>query len=106
MPCLIARPNKQQGNNLRLMRLVERNIESHTNSVALIEPTTNITSLSDVLLASPLPFSYVVIEEKDEELPSDKSSDTRLIVFTDADFLTNVYINQYSNAQMGLNIVN
>ena len=106
MPCLIARPNKQQGNNLCLMRLVERNIESHTNSVALIEPTTNITPLNDVLLASPLPFSYVVIEEKDEELPSDKSSDTRLIVFTDADFLTNVYINQYSNAQMGLNIVN
>ena len=35
-----------------------------------------------------------------------KTSDTRLIVFTDADFLTNVYIDQYSNAQMGLNIVN
>ena len=26
--------------------------------------------------------------------------------FTDADFLSNIYINQYSNAQMGINIVN
>jgi len=56
--------------------------------------------------AGPVPFSYVVIEEKDEELLSHKLSDTRLIVFTDADFLSNVYINQYSNAQMGLNLVN
>jgi len=56
--------------------------------------------------AGPVPFSYVVIEEKDEALTSHKLSDTRLIVFTDADFLSNVYINQYSNAQMGLNLVN
>ena len=56
--------------------------------------------------AGPVPFSYVVIEEKDSQVASDKSSDTRLIVFTDADFLSNVYINQYSNAQMGLNLVN
>ena len=34
------------------------------------------------------------------------NSDTRIIVFTDTDFLSNVYINQYSNAEMGLNIVN
>jgi ABC-type uncharacterized transport system involved in gliding motility auxiliary subunit len=47
-----------------------------------------------------------VIEEKNAVLQSKKSSDTRLIVFTDADFLSNVYVNQYSNAQMGLNIVN
>lgn len=58
-------------------------------------------------IAGPVPFSYVVIEEKiAESQTSYKSSDTRLIVFTDADFLTNVYINQYSNAQMGLNIIN
>ena len=57
--------------------------------------------------AGPVPFSYVVIEEQNLADPQDnKSSDTRLIVFTDADFLTNVYINQYSNAQMGLNLVN
>lgn len=55
----------------------------------------------------PVAFSYVVIDEKnaeDQQLP--KSSDTRLIVFTDADFLTNVYINQYSNGQLALNLVN
>jgi len=62
--------------------------------------------------AGPVALSYVVFEEKSEEASSkeasstNKSSATRLIVFTDADFLTNVYINQYSNAQMGLNIVN
>ncbi|WP_257982805.1 GldG family protein [Shewanella sp. GutDb-MelDb] len=59
----------------------------------------------------PVPISYVVLEEhpakpsaQDKELS--KPSNTRMIVFTDADFLTNVYINQYSNAQMGLNVVN
>jgi ABC-type uncharacterized transport system involved in gliding motility auxiliary subunit len=57
--------------------------------------------------AGPVPFSYVVIEEKNaENIQGGKTSDTRLIVFTDADFLTNVYIDQYSNARMGLNIVN
>ena len=56
--------------------------------------------------AGPVPLSYVVIEEKNAVLHGNKSSDTRLIVFTDADFLSNVYINQYSNAQMGLNLVN
>ena len=50
----------------------------------------------------PVPISYVILEEKEEG----DHSDTRIIVFTDADFLTNIYINQYSNAEMGLNIVN
>jgi ABC-type uncharacterized transport system involved in gliding motility auxiliary subunit len=36
----------------------------------------------------------------------EKFSGTRIIVFTDADFLTNVFINQYSNAEMGLNVIN
>jgi len=49
----------------------------------------------------PVPISSVVLELKEET----DSSDTRLIVFTDADFLTNAYINHYTNAQMGLNIV-
>lgn len=51
----------------------------------------------------PVPISYVVLEKHQEK---NKTSDTRIIVFTDADFLTNIYINQYSNAQMGINIVN
>jgi ABC-type uncharacterized transport system involved in gliding motility auxiliary subunit len=53
-------------------------------------------------LPGPVPISFVIMEEKEE---GDRS-DTRIIVFTDADFLTNVYINQYSNAEMGLNIIN
>jgi ABC-type uncharacterized transport system involved in gliding motility auxiliary subunit len=51
----------------------------------------------------PVPISYVVLEKHQEK---NKTSDTRIIVFTDADFLSNIYINQYSNAQMGINIVN
>lgn len=59
----------------------------------------------------PVPISYVVLEKhparpRAENQEMSKSSNTRVIVFTDADFLTNVYINQYSNAQMGLNVVN
>lgn len=42
----------------------------------------------------------------EENVGKEKTSDTRIIVFTDADFLTNVFINQYSNAEMGLNIIN
>ncbi|MDO6717957.1 Gldg family protein [Psychrosphaera sp. 1_MG-2023] len=59
----------------------------------------------------PVPMSYVVLEEHKGRHAGDgvtlkAKSDTRLIVFTDADFLTNVYINQYSNSKMGLNVVN
>jgi ABC-type uncharacterized transport system involved in gliding motility auxiliary subunit len=41
-----------------------------------------------------------------QNVGKEKISDTRIIVFTDADFLTNVFINQYSNAEMGLNVIN
>lgn len=41
-----------------------------------------------------------------QNVGKEKMSDTRIIVFTDADFLTNVFINKYSNAEMGLNIIN
>lgn len=59
----------------------------------------------------PVPISYVLFEEHQnnnsaQNNQANNPSDTRIIVFTDADFLTNIYINQYSNAQMGLNIVN
>jgi ABC-type uncharacterized transport system involved in gliding motility auxiliary subunit len=50
----------------------------------------------------PVVISYVLFEPKEAE----ENSDTRIIVFTDADFLSNVYVDQYSNAQMGLNAVN
>ena len=50
----------------------------------------------------PVAMSYVIWEGKEK----DEESDTRIIVFTDADFLSNAYLNQYSNAAMGLNVVN
>lgn len=53
-------------------------------------------------IPGPVPIAYAVLEEKE----NDEQADTRLIVFTDADFLSNAYFNQYSNAQMGLNVIN
>lgn len=50
----------------------------------------------------PVYLAFVIMEEK----KADVSSDTRIIVFTDADFLTNIYIDQYSNSRMGLNAIN
>ncbi len=50
----------------------------------------------------PVAIAYVVFEEKQKG----DLADTRLGVFTDADFLSNIYIHQYSNAQMGLNMIN
>jgi ABC-type uncharacterized transport system involved in gliding motility auxiliary subunit len=79
----------------------------------------------------PVPIAFVILDPKSQtsqgrsspdsndsiKLPAsrvhltqnvgkEKMSDTRIIVFTDADFLTNVFINKYSNAEMGLNIIN
>lgn len=79
---------------------------STENSWAETNRTLDIQFDPNTDTPGPVPFSYVVIEEKDADIPNVKTSDTRLIVFTDADFLSNVYINQYSNAQMGLNLVN
>ena len=79
---------------------------STENSWAETNRTLDIQFDSSTDTAGPIPFAYVVIEEKSDALAGDKFSDTRLIVFTDADFLSNVYIEQYSNAQMGLNLVN
>lgn len=53
-------------------------------------------------IAGPVAMSYVIWEGKEEN----EASDTRIIAFTDADFLSNAYLNQYSNAAMGLNVVN
>lgn len=50
----------------------------------------------------PVPIAFVIWEQKQ----NDDTSDTRMAVFTDADFLSNAFIKQYSNAQMGLNAVN
>ena len=53
-------------------------------------------------IPGPVPIAYVIWEEKEQG----EKSDTRIIAFTDADFLSNAYVKQYSNAAMGLNIVN
>src|SRR6185503_15996980 len=52
--------------------------------------------------AGPVPIAFVVWEPKAQG----EASDTRIMVFTDADFLTNIYIGAVNNAQMGLNAVN
>jgi len=52
--------------------------------------------------SGPVPIAFVMFERKGEG----DGSDTRLAVFTDADFITNLYIDYYSNAQMGLNVLN
>lgn len=79
---------------------------STDNSWAETDRTLNIEFDPNIDTKGPVPFSYVVLGEKNTEIQQEhKSSDTRLIVFTDADFLTNVYIDQYSNAQMGLNLI-
>jgi ABC-type uncharacterized transport system involved in gliding motility auxiliary subunit len=80
---------------------------STTNSWAETNRNLEIRFDKETDIPGPVPFSYVVIDEKNAaNINSGKTSDTRLIVFTDADFLSNVYIDQYSNAQMGLNVVN
>jgi ABC-type uncharacterized transport system involved in gliding motility auxiliary subunit len=79
---------------------------STENSWAETNRTLDIQFDPSTDTAGPVAFSYVVIEQKNKALQSHKSSDTRIIVFTDADFLSNVFIEQYSNAQMGLNLVN
>ena len=51
--------------------------------------------------AGPVTISAVVWAPKNET----RLTDMRLIVFTDADFLSDAYINYYSNARMGLNVI-
>ncbi len=51
----------------------------------------------------PVPIAYVVWEAQKDV--SEKVSDTRMVVVTDADFLSNAFIDQYSNAQLGINAI-
>jgi len=61
----------------------------------------------------PVPIAFVIWEPREEDKPSDVFSgtsistgtSTRIIVFTDADFLSNTFIDKYSNAEMGLNVI-
>ena len=50
----------------------------------------------------PVPISYIIWKPKEKG----QLTDTHIIVFTDADFVTNALIDQYSNSQMALNVIN
>lgn len=52
-------------------------------------------------IKGPVMMGVVIWDPKTKE----KSSDTLIAVFTDADFLSNAFIGQYSNAQLGLNVI-
>lgn len=75
---------------------------SKRNSWAETDTTLHVQFDEILDRPGPVPIAYVIWEPKGE----DKPSDTRIIVFTDADFLSNVFIGQYSNAEMGLNVIN
>ncbi len=49
----------------------------------------------------PVAIAFIVGEPK----AGNKLSDTRIIIFTDTDFLSNAFIGQYSNAAMGVNVI-
>jgi len=52
--------------------------------------------------AGPVPIAFAMWEAAVE---GDRS-DTRIIVITDADFLSNAFVEQYSNARLGINAIN
>ncbi len=54
----------------------------------------------------PVSIASIIWEAKQKIESPDALRGTRIIVFTDADFLSNAFIAQYSNAEMGLNVIN
>jgi len=63
--------------------------------------TLNVKFDKGIDVPGPVPIAFVILEPKQEN----ESSDTRIAVFTDADFLSNGFIEKYSNVQMGLNVI-
>jgi ABC-type uncharacterized transport system involved in gliding motility auxiliary subunit len=61
--------------------------------------TLQVTYDAGIDRPGPVPIAYAAWEPKEQG----ETSDTRIIVITDADFLTNLYIGQYSNARLGIN---
>lgn len=76
--------------------------ESDENSWAEKDRTLKIKFDETIDTPGPIALGFVAWEGRGEE----KATDTRLIVFTDADFITNTFIGQYSNAELGLNLIN
>lgn len=74
---------------------------SKDNSWGETDKTLHVQFDEGVDTPGPVPIAFVIWEPKEE----DKSSDTRIVVFTDADFLSNAFIDKYSNAEMGLNVI-
>ncbi|HDZ01874.1 MAG TPA: hypothetical protein ENH52_10505, partial [Nitrospirae bacterium] len=82
---------------------------SKEKSWAETDRTLQIQFNETVDTPGPVPIAFVILDPEsrlNQNAGKEKISDTRIIVFTDADFLTNVFINQYSNAEMGLNVIN
>lgn len=75
---------------------------SEKNSWGETNRTLQVNFDEGVDRAGPVPIAFAIWEKKDK----DENSDTRIIVITDADFLTNAYIGQYSNARLGVNTIN
>lgn len=76
--------------------------QSEAGSWAETNRTLEVHFDEGVDIPGPLPISFVISEDKSQG----ESSGTRIIVFTDADFITNSYVGQYSNSGMALNVVN
>jgi len=75
---------------------------SGQNSWGETDRTLKIKFDEGVDRAGPVPIAFALWEQKEEG----ELSDTRIIVITDADFLTNAYVGQYSNARLGINVIN
>ena len=75
---------------------------SKEKSWAETDRALNVRFDQGVDVTGPVAISYIIWEGKEIA----EESDTRIIVFTDADFLSNAYLKQYSNSAMGINVVN
>lgn len=74
---------------------------SEENSWGETDRTLRVKFDKGVDIPGPVPIAFVIWEPRQESKPSD----TRIVVFTDTDFLSNAFIEEYSNAQMGLNVI-
>jgi hypothetical protein len=52
----------------------------------------------------PIPFAYVAYEPRDAS--ENKTSDTRIFVITDTDFISNQFLDEYGNAVLAMNVIN